>query len=419
MGGGVWVVLASLRGTPPCACRFSAQGMGSGGVVPPIGCPRINPPATSQKSFRRRPMTRCWCGISLTRRCSAKYYSGYVFEDTAEELLRRRSPSHWVRARPNAPSRVDRTTRFGPPLVVRAKPTQRGHGQPVPRVRDEDVDSLTPALAPDLPSDPSKPWLPINWGSKSAWLESAHRAARVLRRDVAQASPQQIRQAIEVASHLNPGPWGGEFEKGRTTPGEEQRSLGKSTTKAPSCGCTVEPLRLVPSGVPDAAVHLARATRCKVMLPKYGLAPSHVYPTTHEDVYRALQGWRKRMVPLFLWATVPVAIWPCRRCTVGRKKRNVEVIRGLALLSPWCDLRPEAASIVKNEVAHSPFNHEDSLEYSGRYLNGHPADDPRVSPLLLPTLEGWPPVYLEWPWTNFWHPTWPCCVTGLRWHRKM
>ena len=35
--------------------------------------PRINPPnATSQKSFRRRPTTRFWCGISLTRRCSAK-----------------------------------------------------------------------------------------------------------------------------------------------------------------------------------------------------------------------------------------------------------------------------------------------------------------------------------------------------------
>ena len=56
-------------------------------------------------------------------------------------------------------------------------------------------------------------WLPSEWGSKRAWLESAHRAARVLRRDVAQAKPEQIRQAIELASRLNPGPWGGEFHE--------------------------------------------------------------------------------------------------------------------------------------------------------------------------------------------------------------
>jgi acetyl esterase/lipase len=78
-----------------------------------------------------------------------------------------------------------------------------------------------------------------------------------------------------------------------------------------------------------------------------------------------------------------------------------EAIAGLALLSPWCDLREEAASIQANLVAHSPFNHEDSLEYSRMYLAGHDASDARVSPLLSPNFEGLPPVYLEWALDEF------------------
>ena len=78
-----------------------------------------------------------------------------------------------------------------------------------------------------------------------------------------------------------------------------------------------------------------------------------------------------------------------------------EAIAGLALLSPWCDLREEAASIHANRVAHSPFNHQDSLEYSRMYLAGHHASDARVSPLLSANFEGLPSVYLEWALDEF------------------
>ena len=52
-------------------------------------------------------------------------------------------------------------------------------------------------------------------------------------------------------------------------------------------------------------------------------------------------------------------------------------------------------------VAHSPFSHEDSMEYSKQYLAGHPATDPNVSPLLQSSFEGWPEMYLEWALDEF------------------
>ena len=52
-------------------------------------------------------------------------------------------------------------------------------------------------------------------------------------------------------------------------------------------------------------------------------------------------------------------------------------------------------------VAHSPFSHEDSMEYSKQYLAGHPATDPQVSPLLQSNFEGWPELYLEWALDEF------------------
>ena len=151
-----------------------------------------------------------------------------------------------------------------------------------------------------------------------------------------------------------------------------------------------------------AAVHLARATRCRVILPQYRLAPTHVFPTAHDDVERALGACVEshgQVVVLGDSAGGNLALSACHRW-IGLG-RDPKYIAGLALLSPWCDLREEAASIHANRVAHSPFNHEDSLEYSRMYLSGHNASDARVSPLLSPQFDALPPVYLEWALDEF------------------
>ena len=249
----------------------------------------------------------------------------------------------------------------------------------------------------------SNAWLPQHWGAKAAWLESAHHAARVFRRDVAQATPQQIRHAIEMASRLNPGPWGGEFK-----PFELKDWGGAEVTWKEHAEGTVLWIHggAFAFGSPRvyraAAVHLARATRCRVVLPQYRLAPNHVYPTAHDDVERALLACVKAFGQVVLLGDSAGGNLALSACLQGMSSLQVrEAIAGLALLSPWCDLREEAASIQANRVAHSPFNHQDSLEYSRMYLAGHHASDARVSPLLSANFEGLPSVYLEWALDEF------------------
>lgn len=254
---------------------------------------------------------------------------------------------------------------------------------------------------------PSKPnpnaWMPQHWGSKAAWLEGAHHAARVFRRDVAQATPQQIRQAIEMASRLNPGPWGGEFR-----PFEFKDWRGAEVTWKEHVEGTILWIHggAFAFGSPRvyraAAVHLARETRCRVILPQYRLAPNHVYPAAHDDVEKALAACVKthgNIVVLGDSAGGNLALSACLRRTASGLVE--EHVAGLALLSPWCDLREDAASIHANLVAHSPFNLEDSIEYSRMYLSGCDAADDRVSPLLSPKLDALPPVYLEWALDEF------------------
>lgn len=246
-------------------------------------------------------------------------------------------------------------------------------------------------------------WLPSEWGSKRAWLESAHRAARVLRRDVAQAKPEQIRQAIELASRLNPGPWGGEFRE-RVEP----TWRGAEVTWKEHDEGTVFWVHggAFAFGSPRvyraAAVHLARATRCRIVLPKYRLAPNHTYPQAHDDVFAAMRAVVKERGPVVLMgdsAGGNLAMGGMVRWM--QEGLPLDQISALALLSPWCDLREEAVSIQHNMVAHSPFSHEDSMEYSKQYLAGHPATDANVSPLLQSSFEGWPEMYLEWALDEF------------------
>ena len=240
-------------------------------------------------------------------------------------------------------------------------------------------------------------WLPEDWTSRSAWLESAHRAARVLRRQVAQATPQQLRQALEVAARVNPGPWGGDFHevqfadwKGAEVTWKEHR---QGTVVWVHGGAFAFGS---PRVYRAAAVHLAKHTKCRVLMPAYRLAPEHTYPAAHDDVCRALEAICAEYGDVVVVGDSAGGNLVLSAMARLEESDSGQVVRGVALLSPWCDLRPTARSIVQNAVAHSPFDSEDSMEYSQSYLGGHSPEDPRVSPILNRDDRRLPPVYLEW-----------------------
>lgn len=240
-------------------------------------------------------------------------------------------------------------------------------------------------------------WLPEDWTSRSAWLESAHRAARVLRRQVAQATPQQLRQALEVAARVNPGPWGGDFHevqfadwKGAEVTWKEHR---QGTVVWVHGGAFAFGS---PRVYRAAAVHLAKHTKCRVLMPAYRLAPEHTYPAAHDDVCRALEAIGAEFGDVVVVGDSAGGNLVVSAMARLEESDSCETVRGVALLSPWCDLRPTARSIAQNAVAHSPFDSEDSMEYSQSYLGGHSPEDPRVSPILNRDYRRLPPVYLEW-----------------------
>lgn len=248
---------------------------------------------------------------------------------------------------------------------------------------------------------PASSWLPRDWTSKSAWLEAAHQAARIMRRDLAHATPQQIRHAIELASRLNPGPMGGEFE----VVNHGFWSGAEVTWKERNEGTVV----WIHGGAfafgsprvyRAAATHLARETRCRVLLIDYRLAPENTYPSAHEDVANALSGLFKEgeLVVVGDSAGGNLAASVCQQL---RQEQEASSLRGLALLSPWCDLRPVAESVVQNRVSHSPFDERDALEYAEAYLAGHPPEDPAVSPRLIQDYSRWPRTYVEWAGDEF------------------
>ncbi|MGB1056376.1 MAG: alpha/beta hydrolase fold domain-containing protein [Flavobacteriales bacterium] len=237
------------------------------------------------------------------------------------------------------------------------------------------------------------------WSETSIpWLEHAHRAARTLRRDVAHASPQQIRQAIELASRLNPGPWGGEFQRVQEASWQGAVVNWKERNEGTLVWVHGGAFAFgSPQVYRAAAVHLARASRCKVVLPSYRLAPEHAYPSAHEDVHRAVKHWAVqggKMILIGDSAGGNLALGAVAQMKAD-DEHGAGALAGVAVLSPWCDLRTNAASVVVNAVAHSPFDHQDAEEYAAHYLGDRDRSSSAVSP-LLGTYKGWPDMYLEY-----------------------
>lgn len=140
---------------------------------------------------------------------------------------------------------------------------------------------------------------------------------------------------------------------------------------------------------------LAKALGARVVLPRYRRAPEAVFPTALDDVRAA-------------WDGLCASGTPPGRIVIGGDSAGgalalsllADLLRegatmpaGVFCFSPLTDLSFSGDSFRKNadREAVLPVNQAGGMV--GMYLNGHPPDDPRVSP-LWGSYEGAPPVWI-------------------------
>lgn len=257
------------------------------------------------------------------------------------------------------------------------------------------------AARPELPipfpfrSEPARlPW-PFDWPLPTKLLSRGTSIGRVLRRNVAGLSPQQVRQALDQFSRLNPGPALGTFGpiqvagvpvfEGRITDQGERGILLLIHGGGFAFGSARSHRAL--------GMHLAQRTGRRLWIPEYRLAPEHPFPAGVEDVRAVYEE-----ALMFNGDVVVVGDSAGGNLAAGvvqhARDTGWALPSSLVLLSPWLDLAPDSASNACDQHEISWFDREDMLAYMHHYLGQQAPEDPVASP-LRGNWSGFPPTYLE------------------------
>jgi acetyl esterase/lipase len=139
----------------------------------------------------------------------------------------------------------------------------------------------------------------------------------------------------------------------------------------------------------DAPFAEALAGRCgvEVILPRYRLAPEHPFPAGLNDALAALDALPADMPVILSGGSAGGGLAAALAALCGPG------IAGLALLSPWLDLRLTAPSLDANAASDPLFSREAATLAAELYLQGHDPADPLASPVLADT-SGFPPTLI-------------------------
>ena len=141
---------------------------------------------------------------------------------------------------------------------------------------------------------------------------------------------------------------------------------------------------------------LAVAAGARVLAPEFRLAPEHPYPADLEDATRAYQWLLEAGTP----SEQVVVAGDSSGCGLAMalllslRQQNLPLPGGALLFCPWVDL--SARTLRSLAAGDEQFGAllEQVHSYVDVYLDGHPIDDPVISPLTA-DLAGLPPMLIQ------------------------
>jgi len=147
----------------------------------------------------------------------------------------------------------------------------------------------------------------------------------------------------------------------------------------------------------EYAVRLARASKTRVLLIDYRLAPEHSFPAALEDAVEAYR-WlisSEQILPKNLVIGGESAGGALTVATLLKlRDENVDLPIAAVTLSPFMDLAVTGESI-KTKADVDPLVLQEMLELDAKlYLNGEDPRNPLASPLYA-DLKGLPPLYVQ------------------------
>lgn len=148
-------------------------------------------------------------------------------------------------------------------------------------------------------------------------------------------------------------------------------------------GSAVEDLQIIAA--------LCQMTGARVIAPEYRLAPEHPWPAAIEDVFAVYA----RMAETPFAIVGESAGGNLALCLMQRAcAEGMTLPRATALLSPWCDLTADSASLAANDGRDPALTAQSSRFAALHYLAGHAATDPEASPLFGAFDQSWPPTII-------------------------
>jgi acetyl esterase/lipase len=141
-----------------------------------------------------------------------------------------------------------------------------------------------------------------------------------------------------------------------------------------------------PERLASFASILASRARCRVLLPRYPLAPESPFPAALTALRNAAAALSAR--PLIIGGDSAGGNLAAELCLTRAAPAD-----GLILISPWLDLRVTAPSYTRCAASDRLFSREAASDAAATYLQGAAADDPLVSPILA-DVTGLPPTLI-------------------------